>query len=96
MAKSTKKTKKKTVKKSKKTGRPRTTGAGSPMVVRMHTPMLKDLDAWIAAQEGTVSRPEAIRRLVGRALQGGEPQHQPKEEAAGKRLGRPLLPTTSH
>jgi hypothetical protein len=54
-------------KKSKaKTGRPVTTGAGTPLVVRMHTDEIKRLDDWI--DESKISRPEAIRQLVKWAL----------------------------
>ena len=54
-------------KKSKaKTGRPVTTGAGKPLVVRMHTDEIKRLDDWI--DESKISRPEAIRQLVKWAL----------------------------
>jgi cytochrome c553 len=49
-------------------GRPRTTGAGQPQVVRMHDQQIAEIDAWIAAQGTVISRPEAIRRLVGLGL----------------------------
>ena len=56
--------KKKTVIPQKKRGPP-ATGKGEPVVVRMHPPMLADLDAWIAKQKQPFpTRPEAIRRLV--------------------------------
>jgi cytochrome c553 len=52
-------------KKSKpKIGRPKTTGAGQPQVVRMHDQQIAAIDAWTAMQEAEISRPEAIRRLV--------------------------------
>jgi len=45
-------------------GRPKTTGLGTGILVRMHEE-LAALDAWIEKQhEGGLSRPEAIRRLV--------------------------------
>jgi hypothetical protein len=45
-------------------GRPKTTGLGTGILVRMHE-QLAALDAWIEKQhEGGLSRPEAIRRLV--------------------------------
>ena len=47
-----------------KRGRPKTTGAGQPQVVRMHDQQIAEIDAWIAMQGGEMSRPEAIRRLV--------------------------------
>jgi hypothetical protein len=52
-------------KKSKpKIGRPKTTGSGQPQVVRMHDQQIASIDAWIEMQNGPISRPEAIRRLV--------------------------------
>jgi hypothetical protein len=52
-------------KKSKaKRGRPKTTGAGQPQVVRMHDQQIAEIEAWIAMHGVEISRPEAIRRLV--------------------------------
>jgi hypothetical protein len=63
MGKSNKKTK------TNKIGRPRTTGPGVAMMVRMHTPQLKAIDAWIG--KSGLSRPEAVRQLVNWALRDG-------------------------
>jgi hypothetical protein len=52
-------------------GRPKTTGPGQPMVVRMHDRQLSAIDAWIKVQGEDVSRPEAIRRLVDLAIESG-------------------------
>jgi metal-responsive CopG/Arc/MetJ family transcriptional regulator len=61
--------------KSKKVGRPRTTGSGEQVVVRMHEPMLGAIDEWIERQSpARPSRPEAIRRLVEQAL-AAAPKH---------------------
>src|SRR5450759_3244325 len=49
-------------------GRPKTTGPGTGILVKMHDPHLDALDAWIAKQKPKPSRPEAIRRLVERGL----------------------------
>ena len=65
-----KSTKKRVIKKSppkKQTGRPKSTGAGVPLVVRAHPPLIKSLDDWIGDNE--LSRPEAIRQLVVWALE---------------------------
>lgn len=64
MAKSTRK------KTNNPNGRPKTTGPGKPMVVRMHTPQVRRLDRWIKQQvdRDIITRPEAIRRLVDRML----------------------------
>jgi Arc/MetJ-type ribon-helix-helix transcriptional regulator len=53
-------------------GRPKTTGSGQPMVVRMHNRQISAIDSWIAMQGEDVSRPEAIRRLVDLALESGK------------------------
>lgn len=56
-------------KKSKpKMGRPKTTGSGEAQIVRMHKPQIAAIDAWISTQGEEMSRPEAIRRLVGLGL----------------------------
>jgi hypothetical protein len=47
-----------------KIGRPKTTGPGQPQVVRMHDEQVAMIDAWIAMQGQSISRPEAIRMLV--------------------------------
>jgi hypothetical protein len=53
---------------TKRRGRPKTTGKGELIGVRILPPLLKRLDAWIAGQVPRPSRPEAIRRFVERAL----------------------------
>ncbi len=53
----------------KKRGRPKTTGRGSGILVRMHGDLAGRVDNWAAAQEDSPSRPEAIRRLVELGLQ---------------------------
>jgi hypothetical protein len=46
-------------------GRPKTTGPGTGILVKMHDPHLGAIDAWIGKQkEPGLTRPEAIRRLV--------------------------------
>lgn len=45
-------------------GRPKTTGRGTGIMVRLLDSPLCKLDAWIAKQDEPMSRPEAIRRLV--------------------------------
>ena len=58
---------------------PAATGKG--VVVRMHPPQLKALDAWIAQQKPPFpSRPEAVRPLVEMSL--ARPVCYPKEIAA--------------
>ena len=51
----------------KKTGRPKSTGAGTPLMVRMQDPLIKGLDTWIGKTD--LSRPEAVRQLVAWALE---------------------------
>jgi hypothetical protein len=48
----------------KKRGRPVTTGRGTQIGERWHDPELAAIDAWIAAHDKALTRPEAIRRLV--------------------------------
>jgi hypothetical protein len=52
---------------ARKAGRPKSTGAGTPMMVRMHDPQIAAIDAWI--KDSDISRPEAIRQLVTWALE---------------------------
>ena len=51
-----------------KTGRPKTTGPGLQLQVRVHPPLLGQIDKWIARQKQPISRAEAIRRLVDEKL----------------------------
>lgn len=57
--------------KKKKMGRP-PTGIGKTIGLRLYADMEAKLDAWIEAQpEPKPSKPEAIRRLMGEALERG-------------------------
>jgi hypothetical protein len=51
----------------KKRGRP-ATGQGVPVGVRMDANLIGRLDAWREAQPDQPGRPEAVRRLVAKAL----------------------------
>jgi hypothetical protein len=51
-----------------KVGRPKTTGPGLPLIVRMHDRQISAIDSWIAQQDEAISRPEAIRRLTDLGL----------------------------
>src|SRR5215469_6106034 len=51
-------------------GRPRTTGRGEAIMLRLHPPLLTNLDAWINSQDDKPSRPEAIRRVLEQSLPG--------------------------
>lgn len=54
---------------TKKRGRPKTTGKGVLVGVRLLPKLLASVDAWIAAQpDPKPSRPEAVRTLVEAAL----------------------------
>ena len=56
---------------TKKIRKPRAKAQGELIGVRLQPPMLDPLDTWIAAQpEPRPSRPEAIRRLLEKALEG--------------------------
>jgi len=52
----------------KRKGRPKTTGQGTGILVRMHDDQLAALDRWISAQFTRYSRPEAIRLLIDLGL----------------------------
>jgi hypothetical protein len=52
----------------KRRGRPKTTGRGEGVLVRIHKDLARAIDEWRDGQEGKVSRPEAIRRLLDQAL----------------------------
>jgi len=56
-----------TLQPQKKRG-PAPTGKGEPIQVRMQPNALASLDAWRKDQEDLPSRPEAIRRIVEKAL----------------------------
>ena len=68
----------------KKRGPP-PTGKGEPILVRLQPVPLAELDSWIARQHDHPSRPEAIRRLVERALTGS-PSGQRSAKARSKAL----------
>ena len=55
---------------TKRRGRPKTTGKGKLIGVRILPPLLKKLDAWERGQVPRPSRPEAIRGFVERGLAG--------------------------
>jgi hypothetical protein len=59
--------KKQTVLAKKRRG-PAPTGKGIQVVVRMQPPALALLDTWIEDQSDKPSRPEAIRRILEKAL----------------------------
>jgi hypothetical protein len=48
----------------RKRGRPKTTGTGQLVGVRLLPPLLSALDSFIATEDDSPSRPEAIRRLL--------------------------------
>ena len=80
--------------KSRHRGRPKTTGRGEGIMLRLPPPLLTDLDAWAERQRDAPSRPEAIRRLVEQALGASSPRRRSKEskhkaaEMAGQEIDR--------
>jgi hypothetical protein len=66
-------------------GRPKTTGRGVAVMLRMHPPTLTELDKWIAAQSTPLSRPDAIRLAVDVWLKGMRcvPAHGAPESSNG-------------
>jgi hypothetical protein len=53
---------------TKRRGRPKSTGVGTLIGVRLLPDPLAAVDAWREAQDDKPTRPEAIRRLVDLAL----------------------------
>jgi metal-responsive CopG/Arc/MetJ family transcriptional regulator len=53
---------------SQKKRGPPPTGKGEPILVRIQPPLLRTLDEWIVKQEVSLTRPQAIRRLIEIAL----------------------------
>ena len=60
------------IKKSR--GRPKTTGTGTLIGVRLQDSTLTRIDRWSAGESDTPSRPEAIRRLLNVALKVKAPK----------------------
>lgn len=52
----------------KSRGRPKTTGTGTLIGIRLHEPELEEIDEWRRRQEDIPSRPEALRRLYKQGL----------------------------
>jgi hypothetical protein len=55
---------------SQKKRGPPPTGKGEPILVRIQPPLLRTLDEWIVNQDVSLTRPQAIRRLIEIALVG--------------------------
>ena len=55
---------------SRKKRGPPPTGKGEPILVRIQPPLLRNLDEWIVNQDVSLTRPQAIRRLIEIALVG--------------------------
>jgi hypothetical protein len=53
---------------SRKKRGPPPTGKGVPILVRIQPPLLATLDAWITKRDISLTRPQAIRRLIEFAL----------------------------
>jgi hypothetical protein len=65
-------------------GRPKTTGKGELIGVRLQSSQLSALDRWIARQESAPTRPEAIRQLMDFALSGSESDRPTSKAMAEK------------
>ena len=53
-------------------------------MVRLQPSLLSGLDTWITHQAGSLSRPEAIRRLIEQALAGKGTARRPRQAAVRK------------
>jgi hypothetical protein len=63
--------------------------------LRLYPDLERQIDAWASKQADKPSRPEAIRRLVEKALAGKAPARSPNKEAAqraSKMAARELEP----
>src|SRR6185295_3750096 len=65
---------------TKRRGRPKTTGKGELIGVRILPPLLKKLDAWISGQIPRPSRPEKASELAARAAEHLVDKSLPPEE----------------
>ena len=63
---------------------PPATGKGELIGVRLQPSALSALDAWIRNTGETISRPEAIRRLVELGLAGTQPTPRPSPKVLSK------------
>jgi hypothetical protein len=72
-----------TVISQKKRGPP-ATGKGEPIMVRIQPDGLMALDGWIKRQDDKPTRPEAIRRLLEKAL-GGAAAARPRAKGAARK-----------
>jgi hypothetical protein len=70
---------------TKSRGRPKTTGTGLLIGVRLQTEQLGHVDAWRGAQSERPGRPEAIRQLLDVALASSK-RLSPSPDAAKKAL----------
>jgi hypothetical protein len=58
---------------------PLPTGKGTLIGVRLQPDQLKSLDSWAHCQDTSLSRPEAVRRLIERGLAAPEPKAKARE-----------------
>lgn len=78
---------------AKKKRGPAPTGKGQQVVVRLHPPLMKPLDAWIAAHpDPKPTRPEAIRRLLEKALLAGSSQSAAATVAKAEKIAAKPVP----
>ena len=73
-----------TSKKKETRGRKKTTGPGEPVMLRLHRPLLTDLDEWIRTQDPRPSRPEAVRRILEQTLRSPLNKEAPRVQAVEK------------
>jgi metal-responsive CopG/Arc/MetJ family transcriptional regulator len=65
---------------SRKKRGPPPTGKGVPILVRIQPPLLRTLDEWIGNQEVSITRPQAIRRMIEIALTTKSKRHSSRSE----------------
>ena len=70
----------------KKRGRPSTGGRREGVLVRLEPAQFKALDSWIAKQDASLTRPEAIRAMMETILHilSKDPGEKPPKKAKGR------------
>jgi hypothetical protein len=72
----------------KKRRGPPPTGKGNLIGVRLQPPLLAAVDAWIFHSGKSISRPEAIRRLVEAALAGSAGPNQHRKRGSKRKAAQ--------
>ena len=72
-------------------GRPSTGGRGKGVMVRLQPDQLKALDSWIAIQDASLTRPEAMRAMLAietKSLRGSTLPRKTERHAQDEKTGK--------